>query len=110
VYDARFAKPVDTDLIRALLERRIPIVTVEDHGLAGGFGAAVLEAAQEMRLDASRVVRVGLPDSWVHQNSRAAQLAEVGLDAAGIARAIRDAAGRSAPAAPDPAERVRVER
>ena len=43
VYDARFAKPVDHDLIRSLLSRRIPIVTVEDHAVIGGFGAALDE-------------------------------------------------------------------
>jgi len=96
VYDARFAKPVDAGLIRELITAGVPIVTVEDHGIIGGFGAAVLEAAQEMGLDASRVVRLGLPDSWVYQDSRGGQLAEVGLNAAGIARAIRTAAERSA--------------
>jgi 1-deoxy-D-xylulose-5-phosphate synthase len=93
VYDARFAKPVDTALVRELLERGTPVVTVEDHSVIGGFGAAVLEAAQAMNLDASRVVRTGLPDSWILQDGRAAQLAEAGIDAAGIARAIRQAAG-----------------
>ena len=93
VYDARFAKPVDTALIRSLLERKIPVVTVEDHSIIGGFGSAVLEAAQEMGLDCSRLIRLGLPDSWVYQDSRAKQLAEVGLDVAGIARGIREAVG-----------------
>ncbi len=110
VYDARFAKPVDAALIRDLLGRRIPVVTVEDHGLVGGFGSAVLEAAQELGLDSSRITRLGLPDSWVYQDSRSKQLAEVGLDAAGIARAIRDAAQEPRPAAPvelKPKERIR---
>ncbi len=89
VWDARFAKPVDTKLIAALLKRGVPVVTVEDHSLVGGFGAAVLEAAQELGLDASGVVRLGLPDSWIHQDSRARQLAEAGIDACGIAKAIR---------------------
>jgi 1-deoxy-D-xylulose-5-phosphate synthase len=92
VYDARFAKPVDRELIRAILERGIPLITIEDHSIVGGFGTAVLEAAQEMSLDASLVTRLGLPDSWIYQDSRAKQLAEVGLDVAGIAKAIRDAA------------------
>lgn len=87
VWDARFAKPVDTALIRCLLELRVPIVTVEDHGITGGFGAAVLEAASAMGLDTSGITRLGLPDAWVYQGSRAGQLAEVGLDAPGIARA-----------------------
>ena len=90
VYDARFAKPVDKALIRSLLERGVPILTVEDHGIIGGFGAAVLEAASEMGLDASRVRVHGLPDTWILQDSRSAQMAEVGLDAAGIARHVRE--------------------
>jgi 1-deoxy-D-xylulose-5-phosphate synthase len=89
VYDARFAKPVDRELVRLLLERRIPIITIEDHGVTGGFGAAVLEAASEMGLDGSLITRLGLPDAWVYQDSRARQLAEVGLDVPGIVRTIR---------------------
>jgi 1-deoxy-D-xylulose-5-phosphate synthase len=89
VYDARFAKPVDRILIRSLLERRVPIITVEDHGIIGGFGTAVLEAATDMGLDTSLVTRLGLPDSWVYQDSRAKQLAQVGLDAAGMIATIR---------------------
>ncbi len=106
VWDARFAKPVDTGLIRSLLERGIPVLTLEDHSVVGGFGAAVLEAAQEMGLDASRVVRHGIPDHWILQDSRARQLAEVGLDAPGIARMIRHAAdpARHARFVPAPSE------
>lgn len=89
VWDARFAKPVDQDLLRKLLERRVPIVTVEDHGVTGGFGAALLECAGELGLDASNVTRLGLPDHWIYQDPRSKQLAEVGIDATGIARAIR---------------------
>ncbi|MEZ6318399.1 MAG: 1-deoxy-D-xylulose-5-phosphate synthase N-terminal domain-containing protein [Phycisphaerales bacterium] len=95
VWDARFAKPIDADLVRALLSRRIPVVTLEDHSVVGGFGSAVLEAAAEMGLDASGVVVHGIPDRWVLQDSRGAQLREVGLDAEGIARKIRLAADRS---------------
>lgn len=96
LYDARFAKPVDTALIRSLLQRRIPIVTVEDHGPHGGFGAAVVEAASEMGLDAGLVTRLALPDAWIYQDGRNQQLAEAGLDPASIARAIHTAASGSA--------------
>lgn len=94
VWDARFAKPVDKDLIKALLERGVPIVTIEDHSVVGGFGTAVLEAAQELGLDASHVTRLGLPDAWVYQDSRAKQLAEVGMDVPGIIKTIREAASK----------------
>ena len=91
-YDARFAKPVDTQLIRDLLTRNIPILTLEDHTIVGGFGTAVLECAQEFKLNTTNIVRHGIPDQWIHQDSRNDQLAEVGLDVVGIARMIRHAA------------------
>ncbi len=95
VWDARFAKPVDEGMIRSLLSRGIPVVTVEDHGVIGGFGTAVLEAAARLGLDASGVRVLGIPDRWVHQDSRGDQLREAGLDEASIGRALRDcAAGR----------------
>jgi len=103
VYDARFAKPVDEALVRSLLSRGIPVLTLEDHSVVGGFGSAVLECAQEHGLDASRVVRHGIPDHFILQDPRADQLREIGLDRDGIIRMIRHAA--------DPAvyERVCVE-
>jgi 1-deoxy-D-xylulose-5-phosphate synthase len=89
LYDARFAKPIDTALLRELLDRSIPVLTIEDHSVVGGFGSAVLESAQEMGFDTSRIVRHGIPDYWIIQDSRADQLQQVGLDAEGIARMIR---------------------
>jgi len=89
VYDARFAKPVDTDLLVRLAGANIPVVTLEDHSVIGGFGAAVIEAYQELGVSPPPIARLGLPDAFIAQDSRASQLAEVGLDAAGIARAVR---------------------
>ena len=89
VHDARFAKPVDVELLKSLLLRGIPVMTIEDHSVIGGFGTAVLEACAEHGLDARLVTRLGLPDHWIHQGERAEQLAEAGLDAVSIARAIR---------------------
>lgn len=108
VYDARFAKPVDAELIRAIYAAGIPVVTVEDHSVVGGFGAGVLEAAQQVGVDASRTIRLGIPDYWIIQDSRSKQLAEAGIDQAGIGRAIRQAAElRSDDAAPTRAVAVR---
>ncbi len=98
VWDARFAKPVDRGVIESLLRRNIPIVTVEDHTVVGGFGSTVLECAQELGLDGSRIVRLGLPDEWIIQDSRPIQLAQAGIDASGIARAIRSAVDESSDA------------
>lgn len=88
LYDARFAKPVDIELVRDLLESGTPILTIEEHALAGGFGAAVLEACAEQGLATDLVTRLALPDRWIYQDSRENQLAESGLDAAGIRRTI----------------------
>jgi len=100
VYDARFAKPVDAALINDLLSRRIPIVTVEDHSRIGGLGSAVLESAAAQSLDASRVTIMGLPDSWIYQDSREEQLLEAGLDVASLVRAFRAAADQPAVVVP----------
>lgn len=89
VYDARFAKPIDRELVRSLLSRRVPVVTVEDHSVVGGFGGAVLEATQEMGLDGSLVTRLGLPDAWIYQDSRARQKEIAGIDGPAIAKAVR---------------------
>lgn len=96
LYDARFAKPVDLDLVRDLVTRGVPIVTVEDHFVTGGFGAAVLEAAHDAGLDTRGVTRMGMPQRYIYQDSRKNQLAEVGLDPAGIARTVRAAAAKTA--------------
>jgi 1-deoxy-D-xylulose-5-phosphate synthase len=90
VVNARFAKPVDRDMVEAAFAIGGPIVTVEDHSVAGGFGSAVLETAQEMGLSSPRFARLGLPtDRFIAHGSRAGQLAECGIDATGIAATVQ---------------------
>jgi 1-deoxy-D-xylulose-5-phosphate synthase len=99
VYDARFAKPVDAGLLERLIGRRTPILTVEDHHVACGFGAAVLEACNVRGLPTEGIHRLGLPDRWIYQGARREQLAEAGIDADGIAleaRRILEEAERAA--------------
>ncbi len=88
VYDARFAKPVDGELLEHLLTNDIPVITVEDHSISGGFGAAVLEEASNRKLDTSLITRLALPDRWIGYGSRPEQLQEAGIDAEGIARCV----------------------
>lgn len=87
VYNARFAKPIDRWMVREAFGSGKPVITIEDHSIQGGFGSAVMEAAQDMGLDTSRLVRLGIPDRLIEHGSRGGQLAEVGLDACGIAAA-----------------------
>ncbi len=91
IYDARFARPVDIELLRNLIEQRVPIVTVEDHGLEGGFGSCVLDACHDAGLDTRGITRLGLPCRWIYQGARSDQLEEAGLDPASIARSVREA-------------------
>lgn len=91
VVDARFCKPVDGDMITRVLQPGQAVVTLEEHSLQGGFGSAVLEYAVAHGLATKQITRLGLPDRLVAHASRKEQLAEVGLDATGIARSVRDA-------------------
>ncbi len=90
LYDARFATPVDIDLVQSLIEQGIKVITIEDHTLIGGFGTAVLEAASDRNLDTRLISRMGMPQKWVRPDSRNKQLAENGLDAVAIARRVRE--------------------
>ncbi|MHC4253736.1 MAG: transketolase C-terminal domain-containing protein, partial [Planctomycetota bacterium] len=88
---ARFAKPLDVELLARLARGHERVITLEEGALAGGFGSAVLEAAPAAGIDASRVTRLGVPDRFIAHATRAEQLAECGLDARGIAGAVREA-------------------
>lgn len=89
LYDARFAKPVDVELVRTLVDAGVTILTVEEHTLAGGFGSCVLEACVERHISTDSIHCLGMPEDWVYQDSRSGQLELTGLDAAGIARRVR---------------------
>ena len=95
VVDARFVKPLDEELIRAEAARAGRVVTVEEGCLPGGFGSACLEAFERGGLLASGlpVRRLGLPDQFITHGDPARQRAEIGIDAAGIARACRELLG-----------------
>jgi 1-deoxy-D-xylulose-5-phosphate synthase len=95
VINARFVKPLDrTTLLKAVEELPL-VVTVEEGTLLGGFGAALLEAANEAGLDSRHVVRLGIPDRFVEHAERSELLAELGLDVDGICSAVRSALERS---------------
>jgi len=91
VIDARFCKPIDGVMLESVLRSGRPVLTVEDHATQNGFGTAVLEHAVTHRLPTERITVLGLPDRLVAHATRKEQLAEVGLDAAGIAASVRTA-------------------
>jgi len=80
VADARFAKPLDEDLIATLAADHELLVTVEENVLSGGFGSAVVESLVDRDLlGETRVLRLGLPDRYVGHGKPALLREEVGL-------------------------------
>ena len=95
VADARFAKPLDTDLVLRLAREHEVLVTIEE-GSIGGFGSYVLQTlADQGALDGECKVRtMVLPDVFLDHDSPAAQYATAGLDARGIVTKVFEALGK----------------
>jgi 1-deoxy-D-xylulose-5-phosphate synthase len=89
VINARFIKPLDTETILRAVRECSFVITVEEAALMTGFGSAVLEAASDAGLDTSRIRRLGIPDQFIEHAERGELLADLGLDAKGIAAACR---------------------
>jgi 1-deoxy-D-xylulose-5-phosphate synthase len=97
IADARFAKPLDTDLIRRLAKEHEVLITIEE-GSAGGFGSHVMQfLAWDGLIDRGLKVRpMTLPDVFQDQDTPERMYAHAGLDADGIVRAALNALGRGA--------------
>ncbi|NOX53271.1 MAG: 1-deoxy-D-xylulose-5-phosphate synthase [Planctomycetes bacterium] len=92
VINARFAKPIDTEtILRAIAETGF-VITVEEGSLCGGFGSAVLEAANAAGLSTAHVRCLGLPDRFIEHGERDELLAELGLDVEGLVEAAHEMA------------------
>ena len=91
VVNARFVKPLDREIIRRAIQETGFVVTVEEGMLMGGYGSAVLEAANEMQLNTTSIYRLGIPDTFVEHGTRPELLAEMKIDSAGIAATCRQA-------------------
>ncbi len=85
VVNARFAKPLDGDLIAGLSKSHHILVTLEEGALQGGFGSAVLEEISNRQIPFQRIHRMGIPDRFITFGSRSQLLQECGLNAAAIA-------------------------
>jgi 1-deoxy-D-xylulose-5-phosphate synthase len=95
VADARFAKPLDTDLVLRLAREHEVLVTIEE-GSIGGFGGYVMQALAEAgALDRGLKIRsMVLPDTFIDQDSPNAMYAKAGLDAKGIVAKVFEALGK----------------
>ncbi len=88
VADMRFVKPLDVDLLRELATSHSLLVTLEENAVAGGAGAGVAEALAALGVQVA-VLHLGLPDQFIEHGDPQKMLADCGLDAAGIERAVR---------------------
>ena len=95
VADARFAKPLDTDLVLRLAREHEVLITVEE-GAIGGFGSYVMQTlAQHAALENGTKIRcMVLPDVFIDHDSPAAMYAQAGLDAKGIIAKVFEALGK----------------
>ncbi len=90
VVNARFAKPLDIEVLSKCFHQGRFVVTIEEGTGIGGFGSAVLEAACEHGWDTRMLKCLALPDRFVEHGERDELLADLGLDAHGIVRACRE--------------------
>ena len=97
VADARFAKPLDTDLVLRLAAEHEVLITIEE-GAIGGFAAQVYQTLSEHgALDRGVKIRsMVLPDTFIDQDSPNAMYARAGLDAKGIVKKVFEALGKDA--------------
>ncbi len=89
VINARFVKPLDTELLSDTAEKIKRIITVEENALMGGFGSAVLELFAERGLTGCAVRRLGIPDEFAQHATQKELRRLYGIDAEGIASAVR---------------------
>jgi len=89
-YDMRFVKPVDEVILHEVFTKFKQIITVEDGCIMGGFGSAVIEFMADQKYQAE-VIRLGIPDQYVHHGTQKELWEECGYDTKGIVKEIRKA-------------------
>ncbi|MCA0171130.1 1-deoxy-D-xylulose-5-phosphate synthase [Bacillus sp. RAR_GA_16] len=85
VINARFIKPLDEKMIADLMHEGIPMLTVEEAILQGGFGSAILEYVNDSGYQHGSIQRMGIPDAYIEHGSVGELLKEIGLTSDDIA-------------------------
>lgn len=81
VVNARFIKPMDEAMLHAIMKRKLPILTIEEAVLQGGFGSAVLEFIHDYHYRDALVERMGIPDHFIEHGNVDQLLEEINLTA-----------------------------
>ncbi len=94
VVNARFIKPLDEEMLKDIQKRNIPIITVEESALQGGFGSAVLEFYNEQNLQAN-VKRIGIPDLFIEHGEVNQLLQEINITTESIVELVKTSVNES---------------
>ena len=86
-YDMRFVKPLDEMLLHEIFSKFKKIITIEDGCIMGGFGSAIIEFMADQKYQ-SEVVRLGIPDEYIHHGTQEELWDECGFDVAAIIKTI----------------------
>ncbi|MFK4997699.1 transketolase C-terminal domain-containing protein [Bacillus sp. N9] len=89
VVNARFIKPMDEAMLHDLMEKNMPILTVEEAILQGGFGSAVMEFAHDHRYHHITIDRIGVPDRFIEHGSVKELYREIGMTPENIVRKVK---------------------
>jgi 1-deoxy-D-xylulose-5-phosphate synthase len=87
-YDMRFVKPIDEVMLHEVFSKFKHVITIEDGCLMGGFGSAVIEFMVDQKYQAE-VVRLGIPDEYVHHGTQEELWSDCGFDAPAIVKAVK---------------------
>lgn len=79
VVNARFIKPLDEKMLHQIFTEQLPILTIEEAVLKGGFGSAILEFSSDHNYDQVKLKRMGIPDTFIEHGSVSKLLEEVNL-------------------------------
>ena len=89
VVNARFAKPLDAELLSRLFSHTRRLVIIEENTLMGGLGSNVVKLLQELRMYDIKVKSIGIPDQFIEHGTQTFLREKYALDADGIARQVR---------------------
>ncbi|TSB45383.1 1-deoxy-D-xylulose-5-phosphate synthase [Alkalicoccobacillus porphyridii] len=90
IVNANSVKPLDIELLNKLAEDKIPVMTIEETALQGGFGSAVLEHFHDYGYHEVEVRRLGIPDEYIEHGDVPSLLNEIGLNAETVASQLRE--------------------
>ncbi len=89
LYNMRFVKPLDENLLHQIFKKYDKLITIEDGTIIGGFGSAVIEFANQNNYGHHKIKILGIPDNFVTHGDMDCLLKEVGLDIVSIKKQIQ---------------------